>query len=201
MREPRNAIVGVAHSDPAVAAQLTIERGCHTVGDAFTSTVRTLLQRVDTGGFGGGSIAAVLAEIPVVELGQSIGRQCGRELIGAEYTRVITTVNAMESAGGAGHSLIEYDSRKNNLRHKRFELASAIKCLTSRPQAVMRACSSSYCSKERRVFLNVFERCGPKPRLKHSPELRKTSSNRQSGSHSNPRSVHCENKTLNWPAG
>lgn len=40
----------------------------------------------------------VLAEIPVVELGQSIGRQCGRELIGAEYTRVITTVNAMEPA-------------------------------------------------------------------------------------------------------
>lgn len=91
-------IAGVAQADAAVVAQLTTERGCRAAGDTLIATVQTMLQRVDTGGFKAGSIDAVIAEIPVTELGLNMGRQCGLELIGAEYSRVLTTVNAMQPA-------------------------------------------------------------------------------------------------------
>lgn len=92
------AIAGTAHPDPAVTAQLAQERGCRAAGDRLIAAISTVVKRVDGGDSSMGAISAMMAELPIQDIGVDIGRQCGRDLVGPEYSRILVEVNALSPA-------------------------------------------------------------------------------------------------------
>jgi hypothetical protein len=41
---------------------------------------------------------AIMDAVPVTQLGQNLGRQCGRELVSPAYSQILTRVNALAPA-------------------------------------------------------------------------------------------------------
>ena len=92
------AIAGTPHPDPAVTAQLAKERDCRAAADRLIGAVSTMVKRVDGGGTSMGTVSAMMAELPIQDIGADIGRICGRDLVGPEYSRILVEVNALSPA-------------------------------------------------------------------------------------------------------
>jgi hypothetical protein len=93
------AVAGSATADPVAVARVAQERACRSAGDAIVTAVRTMVQRVDSGGFLDGPTAgAMMREIPVAELGSNLAGSCGRELVSGEYSRLLVELNALPAA-------------------------------------------------------------------------------------------------------
>jgi hypothetical protein len=89
------AVAGTPHPDPAVIAQLAQERGCQAAGDRLIAAASTVVKRMDGGDTSMGTVSAMMAELPLQDIGVDIGRQCGRDLVGPEYSRILIEVNAL----------------------------------------------------------------------------------------------------------
>jgi hypothetical protein len=93
------AVAGTATADPVAVARVAQERACRSAGDAIVTAVRTMVQRVDSGGFlDGPTASAMMREIPVAELGRNLAGSCGRELVSGEYSRLLVELNAQPAA-------------------------------------------------------------------------------------------------------
>jgi hypothetical protein len=102
-----NSVTGIAHSDPRVVAQLAQERNCQSAVDELVTTITTLTQRVDSGTLADFQDLAFMDAVPVTELGQNLGRQCGRELIGSAYSQILNRVNALTPATILGRAALQ----------------------------------------------------------------------------------------------
>lgn len=93
------AVAGSATADPVAVVRVAQERACRSAGDAIVTSVRTMVQRVDSGGFLDGPTAdAMIHEIPIAELGTNLARSCGLEMVSAEYSRMLVELNAQPAA-------------------------------------------------------------------------------------------------------
>jgi hypothetical protein len=94
-----HTVAGSATADPAAVARVAQERACRSAGDAIVTAVRTMVQRVDSGGFLDGPTAdAMISEVPLAELGTNLAGSCGREMISGEYSRLLVELNAESAA-------------------------------------------------------------------------------------------------------
>jgi hypothetical protein len=57
-----------------------------------------VVKRVYGGDTSTGAVSAMMAELPIQDIGLDIGRQCGRDLIGSEYSRILVEINALSPA-------------------------------------------------------------------------------------------------------
>jgi hypothetical protein len=89
------AVSGLGHPDPQVVAQLERERGCQSATDDVVVTVSALVQRIDTDASAVLDSEAIMSQIPAHDLGENLGRQCGREMIGSAYSDVLVRVQAL----------------------------------------------------------------------------------------------------------
>jgi hypothetical protein len=88
------SVAGRAAADHEVVARIAQERACHSAGEAIIIAVRTMVRRVDSAGYLDGPTAeAMMKEIPVADLGRDLAGSCGRELIHAEYSRLLVALN------------------------------------------------------------------------------------------------------------
>jgi len=104
-----NSVAGTARSDPRVVAQLAQERNCQSAVDDLVTTITTLTQRIDSGTLADLQNTAIMDEVPVAQLGQNLGRRCGRELIGSAYSQILDRVNALTPStflGRAAHQAV-----------------------------------------------------------------------------------------------
>lgn len=93
-----HAVAGSATADPAAVARIAQERACRAAGDAIVTAVRTMVQRVDSGGFLDGPTAdAMISEIPITQLGTDLAGSCGREMVSAEYSRMLVELNGQSA--------------------------------------------------------------------------------------------------------
>ena len=91
-------VAGSATADPAAVARVAQERACRSAGDAVVTAIRTMVQRVDSGGFLDGPTAdAMISEIPVAELGANLAGSCGPQMISGEYSRLLVELNAQSA--------------------------------------------------------------------------------------------------------
>ncbi|MCO1653901.1 hypothetical protein [Pseudonocardia humida] len=86
----------MARADPGVAAQIAREHGCRSAEDDMVTTIETVVRRVDSDASALLDAEAIMRQVPARDLGENLGRECGRELIDAAYSSILVRIQDLD---------------------------------------------------------------------------------------------------------